>query len=180
MWAHSRPLCSIAKGVWTSHLWLFSHRAKTDSSTFLTSIVNSEQKVTSYCKQCLPYWYNARQTSFCASSTLGNGLKNWSCNGNSTNALQWMSLPKQAYTAHLVICTPTCTSEHDNYLTPPASPPPPQNHLPSASWPPHSVPKAPQSPTNPTPHITTTSTIPPSHHPTGAPKRVGENAWNGR
>ena len=39
-----------------------------------------------------------------------------------------MNLLKWAYTAHLVICTPTCTSERDNYSTSP------KTHPPSASW----------------------------------------------
>lgn len=32
-----------------------------------------------------------------------------------TNACQWLSWLKWAYTAHLVICTPTCSSEQHNY-----------------------------------------------------------------
>lgn len=61
-----------------------------------------------------------------------------------------MSLPKQAYTAHLVICTPTCTSEHDNYWTPPPPPKPSSFCLLATSFCPKSttIPHQPHTPHN--------------------------------
>lgn len=49
-------------------------------------------------------------------TTLRNPEMNqkWNCS-KLGNAWQWLSWLKWAYTAHLVICTPTCSSEQHNY-----------------------------------------------------------------